>query len=377
MDKLQLNISEQVAGGIAATDSIENFEKLLKRFPNDPALQKASADLLAKKNQTDAAALSYSKAATLFLKSGKLLPAIISKVYAWRLKSPSYQEAQLFLSAVRAGSFPRTPLKIFLEKLSNPEVLAVVKRFQNIHLPEQQLIQKVGDGQNDLYFIVSGSLKEIMYHPVKTKEETVYKQSIINLSADDSIGDLYPIKEEKVCQSTVETIAPVELVKLSKKVLLQICKKYPNVEIGLQAVNVFRSESKKENLLKKYRQGTRHQLERKITIELYPQSSDNFPIILEGHSKDISIGGTSVVLDAKDLSVVKSIASFSRTIKNATVKISFPNEGLELKVSGKIAWTREVVFQRKKTLALGIQFQGLSPKLCGMLFVFADCSKKK
>jgi len=367
-DQLFLNISEQVAGGIAATDSIENFEKLLKRFPNDPALQKASADLLAKKNQTDAAALSYSKAATLFLKSGKLLPAIISKVYAWRLKSPSYQEAQLFLSAVRAGSFPRTPLKIFLEKLSNPEVLAVVKRFQNIHLPEQQLIQKVGDGQNDL---------EIMYHPVKTKEETVYKQSIINLSADDSIGDLYPIKEEKVCQSTVETIAPVELVKLSKKVLLQICKKYPNVEIGLQAVNVFRSESKKENLLRKYRQGIRHQLERKITIELYPQSSDNFPIILEGHSKDISIGGTSVVLDAKDLNVVKSIASFSKTIKNATVKISFPSEGLELKVSGKIAWTREVVFQRKKTLALGIQFQGLSPKLCGMLFVFADCSKKK
>ena len=82
-------------------------------------------------------------------------------------------------------------------------------------------------------------------------------------------------------------------------------------------------------------------------------------------------------MDAKDLNVVKSIASFSKTIKNATVKISFPSEGLELKVSGKIAWTREVVFQRKKTLALGIQFQGLSPKLCGMLFVFADCSKKK
>jgi len=289
MDKLQLNISEQVAGDFAAIDSIENFEKLLKRFPNNPALQKASADLLAKKNQTDAAVLSYSKAATLFLKSGKLLPAIISKVHAWRLKSPSYQEAQLFLSAVRAGSFPRTPLKIFLEKLSNPEVLAVVKRFQNIHLPEQQLIQKVGDGQNNLYFIVSGSLKEIMYHPLKTKEEIVYKQSIINLSADDSIGDLYPIKEEKVCQSYVETIAPVELVKLSKKVLLQICKKYPNVEIGLQAVNVFRSDSKKENLLRKYRKGVRHQLERKITIEIHPQSSDNFPIILEGHSKDISI----------------------------------------------------------------------------------------
>jgi CRP-like cAMP-binding protein len=377
MDNLQLNIAEQVSSGFITIDSIEDFENLLKRFPNDPALQKASADLLAKKNQTDAAALSYSKAATRFLKSGKFLPAIVSKVYAWRLKSPSYQEAQLFLSAVRDGSFPSTPLKTFLEKLSNPEVLAVVKSFENIHLPEQQLIQKVGDGQDDLYFIVSGSLKEIMYHPVKTKKEIVYKQSIINLSADDSIGDLYPIKEEKVCQSYVETITPVELVKLSKQTLLQICKKYPNVESGLQAINAFRLESQKENLLKKNRKGIRHELERKLTLEIHPHSSDNFPIILEGYSKDISIGGTCVVLDAKDVSVVKSVASFSKTIKNSTVKISFPAEGLELKVSGKIAWTHEVVFQREKTLALGIQFQDLSPKLRGMLFVFADSSKKK
>lgn len=377
MDNLQLNIAEQIASGFITIDSIEDFENLLKRFPDDPALQKASADLLAKENQTDAAALSYSKAATLFLKSGKLLPAIVSKVYAWRLKSPSYQEAQLFLSALRDGSFSSTPLKIFLEKLSNPEVLAVVKSFENIYLPEQQLIRKVGDGQDDLYFIVSGSLKEIMYHPVKTKEETVYKQSIINLSADDSIGDLYPIKEEKVCQSYVETITPVELVKLSKQALLQICKKYPNVESGLQAINVFRQESQKENQSRKNRKGMRHQLERKMTVEIHPQSSENFPIILEGYSRDISIGGTCVVLDAKDLSVIKSVVSFSKTIKNSMVKISFPAEGMELKVSGKIAWTQEVVFQREKTLALGIQFQDLSPKLRGMLFVFADSSKKE
>ena len=216
-----------------------------------------------------------------------------------------------------------------------------------------------------------------MYHPVKTKKETVYKQSIINLSADDSIGDLYPIKEEKVCQSYVETITPVELVKLSKQALLQICKKYPNVESGLQAINVFRSESQKENQLRKNRKGIRHQLERKMTVEIHPQSSENFPIILEGYSRDISIGGTCVVLDAKDLSVIKSVVSFSKTIKNSMVKISFPAEGMELKVSGKIAWTQEVVFQREKTLALGIQFQDLSPKLRGMLFVFADSSKKE
>jgi len=57
------------------------------------------------------------------------------------------------------------------------------------------------------------------------------------------------------------------------------------------------------------------------------------------------------------------------------IKLSFPSQGIELKISGKIAWTHEVVFQGEKTLALGIQFQDLSPKLRGILFVFAESSK--
>jgi hypothetical protein len=114
-----------------------------------------------------------------------------------------------------------------------------------------------------------------------------------------------------------------------------------------------------------------------MTLEIFPHSSANFPIIFEAYSKDISVGGTCVVLDEKDISVAKSVASFSKKIKDSEVKISFPSEGLELKVSGKIAWTQEVIFQGKKTLALGIQFQDLSPKLRGMLFVFADSSKNK
>jgi len=111
-----------------------------------------------------------------------------------------------------------------------------------------------------------------------------------------------------------------------------------------------------------------------MSLEIYPHSSANFPIILEAYSKDISVDGTSVVLDASDLSIAKSVSSFSKTIKNSMVKIGFSSEGLELKVSGKIAWTRETIDRGKKTLAIGIQFQDLSPKLRGMLFVFAESS---
>ena len=144
---------------------------------------------------------------------------------------------------------------------------------------------------------------------------------------------------------------------LSRQTLLQICEKYPNVDLALQTMGVFQSDYRKEILLKKSRKDQRHQFVRKMTIEIHPESSDNFPIILEGYSKDLSIGGTCVVLDEKDVSVAKSIASFSKTIKDSKVKISFLSEGMELKVSGKIAWTQEVSFHGEKTLALGIQFQ--------------------
>ena len=377
MNNQKTNIVEQITGGFINIDSVEEFEKILEDFPEDSALHKAYADLLVKKNFSDAAALSYGKAAALYFKSGKLLPAVVSKLFQWRLKSPSYQEAQLFLSAVRDGSFPSTPLKIFLEKLSNPEMFAVMKCLENIQLPAGQLIQKVDELEEDLYFIVSGSIKRTSYQAEKAKEETVYKRTVVNLSDDETFGELYPIKEKKVCKSYIETIEPVELLKISKQMLLAICEKYPNAESALQAVSVFRSEFSKENLLKKKRGNKRHQLVRKMTLEIFPHSSANFPIIIDAYSKDISIGGTCVVLDSTDVSVAKSVTSFSKTIKESEVKISFPSEGLELKVSGRIAWTREIIFKGQRTLALGIQFQDLSPKLRGMLFVFADSAKDK
>ena len=159
--------------------------------------------------------------------------------------------------------------------------MAIVKRFENSQMPEQHLLQKVNDPQTALYFVVSGCLKEIRYYPVKTQEETIFERSIHDLSADDAIGELYPIDEEKTCQSYIETVSAVDLIKLSKRALVKICKKYPNVESGLRAIDEFRAEFHRENQLKKNRKETRHQLKRTILIEIHPQSSGNFPILLE------------------------------------------------------------------------------------------------
>ncbi len=377
MENQKTNLVEQITGGFIKIDSVEEFEELLKDFPEDPALHRVYADLLVKKNSSDKAALTFGRAAAFYLKLGKLIPAVVAKLLQWRIKSPFYQDAQLFLTALNDNSLPDTPLKVFFEKLSKPETLGIMKCMENINFPAGQLINKIDDAQENIYFIISGSIKEIRYEPVKSGEETVFKQSVDYLSEDDTFGELYPINEENLCQSYIETIEPVELLKVPKQMLVPICKKYPNVESGLQAVSVFRSEFRKAKLLKKNRKSQRHEIMRKMSLEIFPHSSANFPIILEAYSKDISIGGTCVVLDENDLSVAKSVSSFSKTIKDSIVKISFPSEGMELKVSGKIAWTQEILFKGERTLAVGIQFQDLSPKLRGMLFVFADSTKDK
>ena len=375
MDNPKTNIAEQITSGFINIDSVEEFREILKDFPEDPALHKAYADLLLKKNCYDLASLSYGRVAALYLKSGNLLPAVVAKLLQWRVKSAHYQDAQLFLSALGETSIPETPFKVFFERLSKPEMFAVMKCLKNIQLPQGQLVQKCDEPEQHLYFIVSGSIKETSYQPVKKGEETFYKQSVAYLSDDDTFGEIYPLKRENICQSFIETLVPVELVKISKETLLQVYKKYPNVEAGLHAVSIFRSEFRKKKLLKKNRKSQRHAIIRKMSLEIFPHASANYPFILEAYSRDLSVDGTCLVLDAGDISIAKSIASFSETIKDSKVNISLPCEGMELKVSGKIAWTQEIIFKGEKTLAVGIQFQNLSPKLRGMLFVFADSSR--
>jgi len=375
MNNIQIDIANQITSGFVSIDSVKDFERLLQRFPDDPALHRTFSDLLIKNKLPNAASASYGKAAELYLKSGQLLQAMVSRILQWEIYAPSYRDAQLFFSALREGSYPDSPIKVFFNKLSNPEILAVMKNAAIIERPPGHIVKNFRDAENDLYFVVSGSLKQTIYRPLKRKGTTVYHKSHFHLSENEVFGDIYPFEKQKVSQSSIETITQVELTKIPKHVLSQICRKYPNVENGLAALYDFQSDYNLKEPFQKKRHGIRHHIVRKMTLEIYPETSVSVPIILDGYSRDISIGGTCVVLDAKDVHVSKSIASFHKTVKSARVKMSFPSEGLELKVSGKIIWTQPVSFKGEETLALGIQFQDLSPKLCGMLFVFAESSR--
>jgi hypothetical protein len=75
-----------------------------------------------------------------------------------------------------------------------------------------------------------------------------------------------------------------------------------------------------------------------------------------------------IILDSKYTNILAGYES----IKNARIEICLPGGALTISVFGAIVWNKQVVFEDDKTVALGIQFERMSPKLSGMLVVFAD-----
>jgi hypothetical protein len=149
---------------------------------------------------------------------------------------------------------------------------------------------------------------------------------------------------------------------------MKICRKYEDVEHGIINLYKARSGSEPKNIQRKERQGDRHHTPVKLNLQINADPSGNTPLMLDGHSRDISIGGICVVLDAFE----PANSAFLKSIKNSKVQISLPSEAMALNVFGTIIWGKEVRLEKENNYIIGIQFDEMSPKLRGMVFAFAD-----
>jgi hypothetical protein len=363
-----ISIAEQIIDGSITIKSIEEFDSILKIFPNDPALQKAYSNLLKNKNRPEAAAKSYDKAAHLFIDAGKILQAIDSKMLQWKIKSPTPQEAQLFYAFLRQGSYHESPLKTFFHRLTYPELVAFVSRLIRLDLSPNKMIKKTGDQEKNLYFVVSGNLKETVFVPVRKGDDSLYRKRASYLTENQFFGDVYPFKEENSSKSYIETSTRAELIKITKSNLMEICEKYPNIEKGLMDLYKVHKEGGNGNVDPKVRKLGRHQLPLKINLHIFTNANQKEPLIIDGYSRDVSVGGLCVVLDGK----YKSISAIYKNIKTAKIEMSLPEEELVLKVAGDIVWSREFSWKKRKIVALGFRFKDMSPKFKGMFFMMAD-----
>jgi CRP-like cAMP-binding protein len=365
------SIPDHIIDGSIVIDSVEAFKSILKQYPQNASLLKAYSDFLSKKKLFDLAAKSYGEASNLFIKEGKILQAIVSKKLEWRIKPAGQKKTRLFLNALKTGKSKGIPLKDFFRRLNYAEMLAFISSLVHARLPAGSIIKKKGDDEDNLYFIVSGTIKDSLYPSIDEKVQ-IHRPPNIYLNENEFFGDIYPFNEDLKCKSDIETLTKVELIKLSKPKLIQLCKKFSNLELGVLDLCRIRMQSDKPGFSKQLRKEQRYDVPIDVNLELPPRAASDTPVLVEGFSSDISIGGICAILDSSQADIDALVEAFENGSNSEKVWVGFPAENMHIKVLGRIAWSHAVTLNGEKTLVLGIQFEEMSPRLRGMLFMFAN-----
>jgi CRP-like cAMP-binding protein len=358
---------EHIIDGSIVINSVELMLEILKKFPAKPDLVRIYADLLQKNRMPEAAAKGYGRSAKLYLESGKILPAIVSKISQWQVEMPSDQNVQSFLAELNSSDNETLPLGHFFSKLSIHELKAFCSLFENMRLPSGHIVKQIGDPEENLFFIVSGRLKDSIYLTLQNQRK-VYRKPTMILAENDFFGDIYPFNKEHRSLSYVEALEPVELVRIPKEKLMRICRKYPNIELGIIDLLSIRSLDDSAEPSDEIRRETRYKFSLRLQLEIYPEHSPDPVIQLEGDSEDISIGGMSIILDSNAAADSTAASSLDKAIPSARINVSVLTHTLLLKISGRIIWRHKVVRAGVKTLAIGMRFEEMSPKIRGLLF---------
>lgn len=345
----------RIIDGSVSIDSTAELNNLLKAFPNDPWLHRISADLFKREKSIYAAADAYGTAAGLFIKKDMLLQAIASKILEWKILKPSVREALSFYSSLHERKAKNTGVRDFFIKMTYPETMAIMDILELRHFPAGNTLKRFGEEENDLYFVVSGTLEETIYYRTE-KGGKLQKKPTKTLVENDFFGEIYPFNEEKVSSSTVETITRVEFAKCSKSGLMAICRKYPNIKLLINALYQSRPASDPTHVPGTLRETVRHRLPTQVNIKIYGKDPDKAPLTLDGFTENISLGGACIILGGN----YKTGYFDTLTGKKVKIQIYLAVAFVSLSILGTVVWSTDASLEGRKTAALGIQFEGMT-----------------
>ncbi len=360
---LQSSIVSQIIDGSITIDSIGEYQSMLKIFPDNPFLHRALADLLVRRRSFAAAADYYDKTARLFAQSGLVLQAIVSKMLQWQIVKPNLKAIKHFYNDLLEKNPRSTPLRMFFAGLSFHELTAIVTRLERFVLPAGKVVKKFGDVEANLYMVVSGSLIRRTY---PSSNQFAPKEQLVETPELEVFGEVFPLDKEHLSQSYTETTSRVELAKLTRESLIDICSQYPSMEPALN--ELFGSLSRMASNRHVKRRMRRHPIPVRIRMEIL-HVRDRMPrFTASGFARDLSIGGACILLDEP----VDTVLARDMIDKEAIILMSLPSDAMALNIRGTVIWSRNLVSDGEATHALGIQFQPMPPNMSGLLLVFAD-----
>jgi hypothetical protein len=369
-------ILEHILDGSIVIDSVEVFGSVVKEFPEHPELLKLFADFLIAKGKGPSAVQHYSKASEIFFGQGRYLHAMVAKMLEWRLDRPSRETLLRFLSAVSVHPHDENSVNRFLQSLLPTELMALFSQFSCHRFSSGKTIRNIGEPETHLWFVLAGELKESYYqligHKPKFNKQRLQQRTCRLLGQNHVFGDVFPFTEICISQGVIETTTYTEVIAISRRRLIQVCQKFPKVELGIMKLLQIRSETGADSPSGKVRRGERYAMQVNMTVEIHPTGVPGPAVVLNGSAIDLSISGVSFIPETNGTGPPAKLASLIKDLGHQRVQVAIASEALSMSIPGQIMRTRELVVNGSRTLSLGIQFDKVSPRVSGAFLAFAE-----
>ena len=369
-------ILENILNGSIVIDSVETFGSIVKEFPEHPELLKLFAGFLAAKGKGKLAAQHYRKASEIFLGSGRLLHGVVAKMLEWRFDGPCRETLLRFLSTVSVHPHDESPVNRFIQTLLPAELMAFFSRFSCHRFPSGKTIRNLGEPETALWFVLAGELKESYYqligHKPRFNKHRLQQRASRLLRQNHVFGDVFPFTEISLSQSVIETTARTEAIAIPRRRLIQVCKRFPKVELGVLKLLQIRSETGADSPSGRVRRGERYAMQVSMTVEIPPKDGPGPAVVLNGSASDLSISGVSFIPETNGAGPPDKLAALVKDLDHQRVRVAISSEALSMSIPGQIVRTRKVVVNGSRTLSLGIQFDEVSPRVNGTFLAFAE-----
>ena len=353
LTKKRDDIVSSILDGSHTIDTIEEFKEILKTEREDPSLLRAYGDFLVHDTMFNEAARAYKKSADLFVKSGAIAQAMLSKILQWNVIKVSKRECRSIYRALRDIKFEEIPAFLFFARMTYLELIAVIGELEKIQFSSGQILREPDNPEIDICFIASGFLREsVNYHSSTGKLE----QFTVSLAENMTFGDIYPFEKEKLSLSRIETTTDVQLLKFSKPDIMRVCRKYPNVRFLIMELCQTHRRSESQRYSHVIRAATRYQLHTKVILEIFRYEENKNSLVLKCIMDNVSRSGACLNLGEKYW-----IGSAADLVgKKAKMLISVPKASLSFEVTGSIVWKKEVSHDETTHILVGIQFTHMS-----------------
>jgi CRP-like cAMP-binding protein len=354
----EYSVMQRVIDGDLKVNSIEEFEDILEIYPNDPLLQRKFADLLMDQSQLDKAITAFDQSATLFIGHGMNLQAIVAKILQWSIQKPTHDQGRAFHALLHEKGSQHTPLQRFWARMSYAELVSVMLRLVRVRLATGDKIASIDEPANEIYFVVDGALAETL--PPECLAEAAMagiETEPLLLGPNDVFGDIFPLDQATLSDKDIVAISDVELVKISKKALLDACQKHPPIENLLGQIRKPENRATCDRSWQTVRRAIRYGLPTKVEISNLPTNAPHETWQFTGIAEDLSLGGACVDLGTTAMTKGRS----PRKGQRVTLQIDLLNEVATLTLNGCLVWVGAQEADKGSITCVGVRFDPLTP----------------